>query len=566
MTDQDTETPVLGAAPHELTAYLHFTAHEETPYWALKRFVQHVDGGTSDVEFEVGGEPWEVSLGYEPSGLAPRESDPVESLQEYKVTVDGPREKGARFEAKPRWNDPDADGHAMRTISEDSPESPVPPGMDGAVSVFTQGSNLPLDAYPKLLVEGLVALADATGFDWNRQYFREADGSGRILAHERYVRVHRDRSRAIVAQNGPMWRIWRLLCDQRGTRMEGEANNTNYGDGPNIEGYRHQLRLNRRAANELLPSPQRGKQFKHYHRKHARASAEGDDPLDHPKFGVLFKKKWNDREAVPWSDRDDLVAELETNLVNVLSWAGLPTVPDPTTYVVDDHFEPGPSPRDVALFDDPTPEIEADQETAVVRALCGTTENGVAMLDELAADGGALGVDELAAEVECSTRTIYRRLKDMADLVTTDTEGEGVRLLGERIREAVESVTADLNRAADRLRDLGRLGNGDSAAVVAQEINRWCWSDGVEIKNREGQGRLRLVVDEVADTLSVTDCRHVVPILRRGLEHWMRAGLEGEQFLEGEVEYREPQPRGEPQPRATLVKSLLDDDRRAPVR
>ena len=49
-------------------------------------------------------------------------------------------------------------------------------------------------------------------------------------------------------------------------------------------------------------------------------------------------------------------------LLNLLSWAGLPTRPDGETSIEDGYFEPSDSVRPtLSLVEDPTPEIEREQ-------------------------------------------------------------------------------------------------------------------------------------------------------------------------------------------------------------
>ncbi|WP_225316426.1 MULTISPECIES: hypothetical protein [Haloferax] len=147
-------------------------------------------------------------------------------------------------------------------------------------------------------------------------------------------------------------------------------------------------------------------QLKHYHPEHVRKKS-GDDPLYHPKLGALYKKNLNQDQSVRWTDRHDLVDDLEEKMMNVLEWAGIPTNPG-SWFVEDDHFVPGESDRRIAFWDDPTPEIEASQESVIIRTLQELEDSDRDVLEYVAmADGGT--VDGAAEETGWSEATVYRR-------------------------------------------------------------------------------------------------------------------------------------------------------------
>ena len=59
-------------APHEVRGDLLFADHGASPYWALRKLVQHVDGGESNIEVDVDGETWTCSRHF--SAASPRPS------------------------------------------------------------------------------------------------------------------------------------------------------------------------------------------------------------------------------------------------------------------------------------------------------------------------------------------------------------------------------------------------------------------------------------------------------------------------------------------------------------
>jgi len=53
----------------------------------------------------------------------------------------------------------------------------------------------------------------------------------------------------------------------------------------------------------------------------------------------------------------------------MLEWGDIPTDPDSECFVEDDHFEVGASDRDIADLADPTPRLEAEQESMLISVL-----------------------------------------------------------------------------------------------------------------------------------------------------------------------------------------------------
>lgn len=526
----------VGTAAHESKVQLNYAAEGLSPYWALRQVVHQLDGGVSGVQLDVAGEQWDASLGYQQSGFAPRPSDEIETVHEYRFHLAGDGQRKVDFHVRPRWDDPRADGTGAYTT--EGKTSPIPAELDEAVNVFVQGSNIELDAYPRLLSEGLAALAAAEGVDWNGEYFAGPPHEySAVVAHERYVRVAREQSTKLTREDGPLWRLQHLLGDQQGTYMEVTIDNTE------IVGYRHQVRLNRSAANELLPVAQRGKQLKHYHPKHVRSEdgAGPEDPLYHPKFGALYSKSLDDGRTVPWHERDELVHELEEVLVNVLGWAGLPTRPVETTYVGDRHFEVAASERDVGLYDDPTPAIEVSQEATVVRALADMTDSDLATLEELVADGGAVAPGELAGRTGYAASTIYRAL-DRLDAIL-ELDGEGAQFVSEKLRQDVTEVLEAADRQAERtieaLADVANM-NPRHVEQLGAAWQRWLNKWGAEFRERDHGRPLLVQIHTMVDRLRSTDRPHVGAVLAAGLEAWLQTGRDGRRFRRAVVQYESP--------------------------
>jgi len=149
---------VIEPQSHEFRGNMLFDSYSDKPYWALRSIFSHeINGGVKNVDVEVDGEQWTVSLSHQESGLQPH------------VT---------------QW--------------------------------------------------------------------------------ELYVRIQRAMARKIVKMDGILWRIFHLLGNLEGSKFVYSNDNTK------ILGYNHQVRVDTKAAREIMPGRQRGKQFEHYHPQHVR--------------------------------------------------------------------------------------------------------------------------------------------------------------------------------------------------------------------------------------------------------------------------------------------------------
>jgi len=416
---------VIEPQTHELRGNLLFDEYGDQPYWALRSIYHEIGGGAKNIEVDVDGETWSVSLSYQNSGLEPRVDDDVEQLYEYRMNAYGDGERKIPILIQPRlgWQDED---RAPKSVPNDL-------GKATNVSIQTATNVDPAelrDLFPRIL-QGTF---DELGVTWSDRYFTgDLHKHSGITTWELYVRVQRDLARKLVKMEGILWRMFHLLGDLEGSKFVYSNDNTE------ILGYNHQLRLDRNGASELLPGRQHGKQFKHYHPQFVRGSKSEDDPLYHPKFGVLFKSSWNNGNSVRWSERGDLRDELHDNLINVLEWADIPTEPG-HWFVADEHFDAAESDRQVTLCDDPTPSIEASQESVLTKTLLSVcdSERDMRMLKEVArTDGGEVHVDDLEDEVG-STSTIYRALSTLHGVLESDNGN--VRYLSEKMRRQVREI------------------------------------------------------------------------------------------------------------------------------
>lgn len=151
------------------------------------------------------------------------------------------------------------------------------------VNVHFSGSNMEPSEYSNLLPQFLETLAKAGGTHLNPDYFRgRIHEMSNITTYERYVRVHRSKSEKIVGQTGVLHRLLHLCAAERGSKFEYRV------DNEEIVGKNHRAILRRQDAKRIISGHRFGKQIKHYHPKYVRSNDE-EDPLYHPKIGVLLK-------------------------------------------------------------------------------------------------------------------------------------------------------------------------------------------------------------------------------------------------------------------------------------
>lgn len=473
-------------ASHEVEGNLLFTESELKPYYGLHAITKGVNyGEATEGEFELDGETWTVELRPKSSGLAPWdvESFKFETVKEFTVSVrpaasedDASDQRKATFVISPRWP-------GLESLGEWSAPS-VPEGVIG-VNVRFSGSNLAIDDYPTLLRQAMASV------DINAGYFEDVHEFSNIGTFERYVRVSREKSRALIGQGGIFERVWEHVGASEGSFRELRE------DDRGAVGYHHQVRFDSGGSEALLDGHVLGKQLKHYHPKHVRSEGS-DDPLAHPKFGVCFKKGLTSGDAAPWvtsggsvrwDDRERL-AELDEALINVVSWSGLTVRADYRTFVADSHFEGVETEEsELTLIDNPLPEIQREQGDVVVSSLTESMPSDREVLTVMA-DGGSRSVDALAEESGYSTRTVYRVVERLQDIIETSVGT--VRFKSQYLRE----------RASETLRTV-------RDALESEDDSKSVWSMltakyGIEVDDRRDE-RLVLWLGEVPSGRAVSE-------------------------------------------------------------
>jgi hypothetical protein len=496
---------LLDTCMDEFGANLIYTSNDLRPHFALDRAVKDADG-SKRATFERGGETWTAALSYQESGLAPRDHPDyrLETVREHRITVcpisDEAGKRRAKYHVAPRWPD-------METTEGKSVSTPELLG----VNVKTQGAKLDAGEYPELLRRGAEAL------DINPGYFAHEHAYSNIYEAESYVRVDRQKATRIFGSGSVMQRLFELAGGSGKFRMLREDDR---GDA----GSMHMCSFRPETAGALVAGHSLGKRAKHYLPKNP--PGDPSDPLHHPKVCMLFKRSLND-DTVRWSERVDLRREIDELLLNLLSWAGLPTRPDGETFIADGYFEPTDSIQPtLSIVEDPTPEIKREQGMAVVKALAGLgtgnpdlNQSDTDALRVMTDGGQAQEVSTVAEAVGKSRRTVYRIIDRLSEIL--------------RLEQGTVSFASDYMAAQARygLRSARDAFDRDGGVVGEQSA----WSAflaeyGPDVGERFPDAvirRLKLDFGEVPADIDMQE------VLKAGLRAWLRSGRDRVEYEAG---------------------------------
>ena len=451
--------------------------------------INECDGYLEAPGVDIEGENCDLRLNYSGSGIAPRPADPIdaETLYEFDVHIDGEGERKANFNISPRFQQMHKPNGDPLTFPFD--HTPA----DEGVTVAVNSSNIPLDDLPDLFARALFELADAADVGFYHGYL-EGPFGGRINAVERYLRITRSMNEKLIGSGGLLDRMAMLLTDQEGTSGHYRF------DNEEERGHHHAIRHNSEAARTLIKHHSLGGQIKTYLPKDPDEHDPGD-PLHHPKVGTKLIKKRNAGGSVSWSDRHDVVRELDERLLSVLSWAGIPTEAGGTTYVSDWHFDADPTDDPVALHADPLPQLEERQEHVLMTCLREMTPAHADLTETLATDGGSVHARDLAEETDYSLSTVYRWLQRLDGVVESDNGHVQFvsQKLREEVRALVESAEHTIANTADRLGELVRMDLQQSASSA---FDKWLakYSADVDWPDQEG-GEVRVRLDTLLSSM-----------------------------------------------------------------
>jgi len=518
---------------HEVKATLRYAALEThpnamidydglDPYWFLSDLlVNHADGHHK-VSTTIDNEPVTIQLRYSQSGIrTPREFDiDAERLYEIDLNIQGRDERKADFNISPRFPEMrDTDGERIDTAWQH-----VEP--DEGLAVFCQSSNVRLDELPTLLVRGLHEVAEDLGQSMWTGYFQRPFG-GSVSAIERYVRIEREANQKLIGTGGVFDRLSSHLSDAEGTKGEYKW------DNEGATGKHQVVRFGTRGARLMVSRHSLGGQLKSYLPRHPD-QFEPEDPLYHPKVGSKFVSKRSASGTVDWSNRRDVVDELDERLLSALAWADLP-VEAGGAFVADDHFQARPAEDGVPLHQDPLPELQAREEDLLATALSEMTDSDESFLRTLVTDGGR-DAEALADDADRHLATVYRFLDRFGGLL--DSDNGHVRFTSESIRHKLRGVIQEfedrVQSAAERVKDLV---NFDARQSASSAFDRWAAEYAAEfIPDGDGDGTVR--IDTILSRHKRDDDPHPEHVVREMLQAWDDDGRDVFELRNAEVEYR----------------------------
>lgn len=491
------------------------------PYWAIVQLALDVYNGEGyeydDVfdlqEVTIDGEEWDIRLNHRYGGLAPRPDDPIDgdSLLEFDITIQGQGRRGGSYQIRPRFPN-------MRTADGDVVTTPFGHVADAGLSVQFQTSNMELEEIRDLFPRVLQEFFQAADRGLYHGYFDRPVG-GRIAEIERYVRATRNMTQKLTQQGGQFHSLAIHMSGVEGVKGVYKFDNTE------AMGYLHQFRYHDRGANELIPTHRYGKQLKAYLPENPGAF-DPEDPLYHHKIGALYRKSLNSNNSVRWEDRRDLVEELDESLLNTLSWAGVPTTTDGTTYVSDDHFDAtAERESDVPIYDDPAPQLEAEQEGLLMRTLrdlSARTDSDIEVLETLATDGGQ-HVEELADETGYGLSTIYRAVERLGDAV--EVENGHVQFVSMKIAEEVRAIADEIGQfITDSARRASKLVDREIRGAASSAFDKFLAKYDAEFDVPDGDDRPVVRIGTVLSWYKRSPQPRVEDVLDELLSAWNRDG------------------------------------------
>lgn len=523
-------------ATHEVDAWLYYGPidagqSQSTDYNGIDLYHAVADlcinecDGFHDVEgVDIDGEPADIRLNYSGSGIAPRPSDPIDAdtLYEFDFHFDGEGERKANFNVSPRFE-------RMHKPSGESLSFPFHhTPADSGVTVHVESSNMALDRLPELFARVVFEIADDVGVGLYHGYL-EGPFNGRMTAIERYLRITRSMNEKLIGSGGLLDRMGMLLTDQSGTSGHYRF------DNEEARGHHHAIRHNSEAARTLISHHSLGGQVKTYLPKDPDEHDDPDDPLYHPKVGTKLIKKRNAGGSVPWSERHDVIRELDERLLSVLSWAGIPTEAGGTTYVSDWHFDAEATDSPVALHADPLPQLEERQEHLLLTCLRDMTPADQELTETLATDGG-MHTEDLADETGFSLSTIYRMLQRVDGVIESDNGH--VQFVSEKIREEVRALVESAEHAIESVGDrVSQLVDMERRQSASSAFDQWQAKYGADVDwpNQDG-GTVQVRLDTVLSKLKSLDGPHPQEVIAEMFAAWERDGRSGRVLDGAEIE------------------------------
>jgi hypothetical protein len=485
-----TREPFLRLTPHEMDVHFIFDSHNLKPYFALDSIRKEYDGWQTDGKptetMHFDGDSWAMCYDYDKMEfVAPRPHPDyhLESVPQFRIYFvakdelyrgeradQSVRVKGGTITVRPRWpNMEKPDGTPIRGV----PNLGHP-----YIDVQVQASNIEHDRYHELVKSVFSA------WDVNTRYVGTPHEMSNINDMAVYCRIRRSVSSPVYAPDGPIARTHGLIeGGQSGYREHTE-------DHRKIPGYMVKTMIDADRVRELFRGHRLGKEVKHYYPKNPH-NFEPDEPLFHPKLEVSYQTSLTD-ETLRWSEVDEAVGELEETVYNYLEWSGLPTRSSGDHFFSDTYFKAGrEAERNVRLRECPLPEIEDEQEAAVMRLWGRMNDSDRDLIDSLVSDGGTPTREELSNRTGWSYRTVRRFVQRCEEVVSDTFDGLQIAskyeqsLLIERVNAAEQNFK---NAVEDAVLTAAEAAEDKAASRWTKVKRRW----GVTVREGELRDEIKI--------------------------------------------------------------------------
>ena len=464
---------------HELGANLIFTAHDLKPYYGLDSVIKKYDGATTDT-IRYGDSRYEVTVSYSKSNLKPWDNPnfELETVREFDIKIRPVAEDNRRkvtYQVSPRWQNQQSKGDSRNPSSFDYV----------GINVTTHGSNFSLDSYIPILQTVF------DNFGLNQQYVSSSSlhEYSNIFRYERYVRLDRDKSERLTMTDGLFDKIT-SYC-----RTHGDSGQRTW-DNESERGYYDKVKFDSKTADSLITGHDHSKQIKHYHPKYVRDNPT--DPLYHPKLGIALIE-----DTTAWTDRHDLITEIDELLINSLSWSGIETTAG-NSFVADDHFDNSDTTHDIELLQNPLDKMKKNQQSYLdgLSVKPDLNESDRQVLEILSEGKDSIG--DIVDNTEFNQRTVYRVINRLEDILTLDNGC--IEFTSEYLQSGISGL---MSEARSRI---------ESVSNTTNPFQEWAKANGVDISEKDG--RLILRFGEVSREVH----SRITEILESARIAWVRSG------------------------------------------
>jgi AcrR family transcriptional regulator len=405
-----------------------------------------------------------------------------------------------------------------------NPIQSMPRDLPYGVRVQVHSSNV----HPDKIVPLLQRLCEEIGI--NPGYFgaERVHPDSRVYNLAQYVRVDRMYGERHLVSRGGFLDELATFGKQSGGRGEYKWNNEE------VIGHRNAVTMDDFSWEKLLPGMEAGARAKYYHPKLVRSegTSPDEDSLRDPKYELQFTPEYSEFDSVPWRDtdgydKDDLLSDLDSALVNSLHWSGIPTSSG-EPFTADEYFQAETDHRDVPIYDDPTDDLRDQEEDIALQSFAGSnaSEKRKQVIAALTDGGDGQHVDDLAAQTGVSRTTVYRAVQSFNDVVEA-VQGK-VSFKDGILRERFEDLLSTFESASSWIQNqVQSLVEKDSRDLMETALGRWARNNMVSI-SEAGSGMLVKVHDgRPVDRLELTK------LLRSGYEAARTEGFQTAlQFVE----------------------------------